>query len=233
VPPLFVLVILGHDRRRIVHTAVTAHPTAAWTAQQFREAFPWDQAPRYLIRDRDCAFQGVKAIVNAVGTEEVLTAPHSPWQNAYAERFIGSVRRECLDHVIVLNATGLRTILKSYVNYYMTSRTHLSLEKDSPTPRPVSSAVHGRVVAVPQVDSITGTSVAPHRRPLGSARRSELSYAGTRRERRSRTSHEGPGPRFDPESFDRNVALGATATHASIARPDSRLQSQHDRLDDR
>jgi transposase InsO family protein len=126
---LFVLVILGHDRRRIVHTTVTAHPTAAWTAQQFREAFPWDQAPRYLIRDRDCAFQGVKAIVNAVGTEEVLTAPHPPWQNAYAERFIGSVRRECLDHVIVLNATGLRTILKSYVNYYMTSRTHLSLEK--------------------------------------------------------------------------------------------------------
>jgi transposase InsO family protein len=151
---LFVLVILGHDRRRVVHTAVTAHPTAAWTAQQFREAFPWDQAPRYLIRDRDRAFQGIKAVVDTVGTEEVLTAPRSPWQNAYAERFIGSVRRECLDHVIVLNAAGLRTILKSYVIYYMTSRTHLSLEKDAPTPRPVKSAGQGRVVAVPEVGGL-------------------------------------------------------------------------------
>jgi putative transposase len=151
---LFVLVILGHDRRRVVHTAVTSHPTAAWTAQQFREAFPWDQAPRYLIRDRDHAFHGVKAIVDAIGTEEVLTAPRSPWQNAYAERFIGSVRRECLDHVIVLNAAGLRTILKSYVSYYTTSRTHLSLEKDSPTSRPVLPPAHGRVIAVPQVGGL-------------------------------------------------------------------------------
>ena len=113
---LFVLVILAHDRRRVVHTAVTAHPTAAWTAQQFREAFPWDQAPRYLIRDRDHVFQAVKATVDVMGIEEVLTAPRSPWQNAYAERFIGSVRRECLDHVIVLSAAGLRTIMKSYVS---------------------------------------------------------------------------------------------------------------------
>jgi transposase InsO family protein len=96
---LFVLVILAHDRRRVVHTAVTARPNAAWTAQQFREAFPWDQAPRFLIHDRDLAFQAVAATVRGMGTEEVLTAPHSPWQNAYAERFIGSVRRECLDHV--------------------------------------------------------------------------------------------------------------------------------------
>ncbi len=110
---LFVLVILAHDRRRVVHTAVTAHPTAAWTAQQFREAFPWDQVPRYLVRDRDRAFQAVKATAEAMGIEEMLTAPRSPWQNAYAERFIGSVRRECLDHVIVLSAAGLRKILKS------------------------------------------------------------------------------------------------------------------------
>jgi len=134
---LFVLVILAHDRRRVVHTAVTAHPTAAWTAQQFREAFPWDQAPPYLIRDRDLAFQAVTATARAMGIEEVLTAPRSPWQNAYAERFIGSLRRECLDHVVVLNAAGLRMILKSYVAYYTASRTHLSLEKDSPEPRPV------------------------------------------------------------------------------------------------
>jgi putative transposase len=89
-----------------------------------------------------------------MGIEEVLTAPHSPWQNAYAERFIGSVRRECLDHVIVLNAAGLSKILKSYVAYYMTSRTHLSLDKDSPTPRPVNSLDRGRVIAIPQVGGL-------------------------------------------------------------------------------
>jgi putative transposase len=150
---LFVLVILAHDRRRVVHTAVTAHPTAAWTAQQFREAFPWDEAPRYLIRDRDRAFQAVTATAQAMGIEEVLTAPQSPWQNAYAERFIGSVRRECLDHVVVLNAAGLRRILKSYVAYYATARTHLSLEKDSPEPRLVTPS-SGRVIAVPQVGGL-------------------------------------------------------------------------------
>jgi putative transposase len=152
---LFVLVILAHDRRRVVHTAVTAHPTAAWTAQQFREAFPWGQAPRYLIRDRDLAFQAVAATAGAMGIEEVLTAPRSPWQNAYAERFIGSLRRECLDHVVVLTAAGLRKILKSYLAYYTTSRTHLSLEKDAPKPRPVSPPSHGRVVvAIPQVGGL-------------------------------------------------------------------------------
>jgi putative transposase len=151
---LFVLVILAHDRRRVVHTAVTAHPTAEWTAQQFREAFPWDQGPRHLIRDRDLAFQAVTSTVNDMGIEEVLTAPRSPWQNAYAERFIGSVRRECLDHVIVLSAAGLRKILKSYVGYDMTSRTHLSLEKDSPDPRPVTPRGNGRVIAIPEVGGL-------------------------------------------------------------------------------
>jgi len=151
---LFVLVILAHDRRRVVHTAVTAHPTAAWTAQQFREAFPWDHAPRYLIRDRDLAFQALTATVNAMGIDEVLTAPHSPWQNAYAERFIGSVRRECLDHVLVLSAAGLRGILKSYAGYYTASRTHLSLEKDSPQSRPISPPGIGGVVAIPQVGGL-------------------------------------------------------------------------------
>ena len=151
---LFVLVILAHDRRRVVHTAVTTHPDAAWTAQQFREAFPWDQAPRFLIHDRDLAFQAVSATVKGMGTEEVLTAPHSTWQNAYAERFIGSVRRECLDHVIVLNAAGLRKILKSYVTYYSESRTHLALEKDAPQPRPMCPTDTGPIVAVPQVGGL-------------------------------------------------------------------------------
>jgi putative transposase len=151
---LFVLVILAHDRRRIVHTAVTAHPTAAWTAQQFRNAFPWDRAPRYLIRDRDRAFQAFKATAEAMGIKEVLTAPRSPWQNAYAERVIGSIRRECLNHLIVLNETGLRRILTAYLAYYHHSRTHLSLDKDSPHPRPISPPTVGPVVAIPQVGGL-------------------------------------------------------------------------------
>ena len=104
---LFVLVLLAHDRRRIRHVAVTAHPTAEWTAQQLREAFPWEEAPRYLIHDRDHAFDHL-GTTEAMGMEEVLTAPRSPWQNAYVERFIGSARRECFDHVIVFSEAGLR-----------------------------------------------------------------------------------------------------------------------------
>jgi putative transposase len=151
---LFVLVILAHDRRRIVHTAVTARPSAAWTAQQFREAFPWDHAPRYLIRDRDHSFQHLQATTKAMGIHEVLTAPHSPWQNAYAERFIGSVRRECLDHVIVFSAMGLRGLLKRYGAYYERSRTHLSLNNDAPIPRPVAAPAAGRIVAISQVGGL-------------------------------------------------------------------------------
>jgi transposase InsO family protein len=141
---LFVLVILAHERRRIIHLAVTAQPTAAWTAQQFRDAFPWDQAPRYLIHDRDLAFHGLTGTAPAMGIEEVRTAPRSPWQNAYVERFIGSVHRECLDHVIVLTAAA-RRILNSYVAYYMDARTHLSLDKDSPHSRSVWQPVEGLV----------------------------------------------------------------------------------------
>ena len=135
---LFVLVILAHERRRVVHVAVTAHPTAAWTAQQLREAFPGDEVPRYLIRDRDAAFAGIGPTATGMGIHEVLTAPRSPWQNAYAERLIGSIRRECLDHVIVVNEIGLSRILTRYLAYYHESRTHLSLAKDSPQPRPIA-----------------------------------------------------------------------------------------------
>lgn len=124
---LFVLVLLAHERRRVVHVAVTDHPSAAWTVQQLRDAFPWDEASRYLIRDRDHAFDGVHASAKAMGIHEVLTAPRSPWQNAYVERFIGSVRRECLDHVIVLTAPGLGRILKAYVAYYNGHRPHRAL----------------------------------------------------------------------------------------------------------
>ncbi len=125
---LFVLVMLAHHRRRVVHVAVTSHPTAAWTAQQLREAFPWDMAPRYLIHDRDLAFAAVGTTARAMDIIEVLTAPRSPWQNGVVERFIGSVRRECLDHVIIWNATGLQRLLQQYVTYYQEWRTHLSLD---------------------------------------------------------------------------------------------------------
>jgi hypothetical protein len=117
---LFVLVLLAHDRRRIRHVAVTAQPTAAWTAQQLRQAFPWDQAPRYLIHDRDHAFDGLEATATAMGIEEVLTAPHAPWQNPFVERFIGSARRECLDHVIVFNEAGLQRLMTLYCSYHET-----------------------------------------------------------------------------------------------------------------
>lgn len=131
---LFVLVLLAHDRRRIVHVAVTAHPTASWTAQQLREACPWDTAPRYLIRDRDHAFDGLGTTAKAMGIHEVLTAPGAPWQNSYVERFIGSVRRECLDHVLVFNESGLLRVLRAYRDYYERSRTHLALVK-RPSPK--------------------------------------------------------------------------------------------------
>jgi transposase InsO family protein len=151
---LFVLVILAHDRRRIIHADVTAHPTAGWIAQQLRNAFPADQAPRYLVPDRDGAFAEVATTMGGMHVEAVRTAPRSPWQNAYVERLIGSIRRECLDHVIVVNEVGLRRVLASYVAYYMRSRTHLALAKDSPAPRPVQSASTGRIVATSEVGGL-------------------------------------------------------------------------------
>jgi hypothetical protein len=114
---LFVLVILGHDRRRIVHTAVTDHPTTDWTTQQLRNAFPEDRAPRYLLHDRDGAFATVATTLARMHVQTVRTAPRSLWQNAYVERVIGSIRRECLDHVIVVNEAGLRRVLAGYVAY--------------------------------------------------------------------------------------------------------------------
>jgi transposase InsO family protein len=111
---LFVLVILEHDRRRIVHVAVTEHPTAAWTAQQLRNAFSENETPRYLLHDRDSVFADVATTIAGMNTQAVRTAPRSPWQNAHVERVIGSIRRECLDHVIVMNAAGLHRVLWVY-----------------------------------------------------------------------------------------------------------------------
>jgi len=116
---LYVFLVLAHDRRRILHLGVTHHPSAEWTAQQLREAFPWDTAPRYLLRDRDKIF-GKEFVdqVRAQGIKQVLSAPRSPWQRAYVERLIGSIRRECLDHVIVLGERSLRQHLSAYADYY-------------------------------------------------------------------------------------------------------------------
>jgi putative transposase len=151
---LFVLVLLAHDRRRLRHVAVTAHPTAAWTAQQLRQAFPWDEAPRYLIHDRDHAFDRLTAATEAIGVKEVLTAPQAPGQNPFVERFIGSARRACVDHVIVFNAAGLRKLMALYGSYYEHSRTHLALDKDTPIPRRVLPPGEGRIVAIPEVGGL-------------------------------------------------------------------------------
>ena len=152
---LFGFIVLHHERRQIVHFGVTANPTMAWVAQQIREAFPWGTAPRYLIRDRDGAYgQSFRSTVTAMGVEEVVTAPRSPWQNPYVERLIGSVRRECLDHSIILNERHLRRILGSYLDYYHGSRTHLSIGKDTPDGRPVQPAGSGTVVSLPKVGGL-------------------------------------------------------------------------------
>jgi putative transposase len=152
---LFVLIVLSHERRRVVHFGVTEHPTEDWTLQQMREAFPWDEAPRYVLRDRDAIYGRAFAdMTRDMGMEEVLTAPRSPWQNPYVERLIGSIRRECLDHVIVWNQRSLRRILQSYFAYYQRSRTHLALAKDAPESRVVEKPQHGRIAVIPQVGGL-------------------------------------------------------------------------------
>jgi transposase InsO family protein len=152
---LYVFLVLAHNRRRILHFAVTAHPTAEWTAQQLREAFPWDSAPRFLLRDRDRIFgSGFTEQVGGFGIEEVLGSPGVPQQRAYIERVIGTIRRECLDHVIVFHEASLYRHLKLFLEYYHGTRTHLSLEKDTPERRSVQPPESGRVVAVPQVGGL-------------------------------------------------------------------------------
>lgn len=133
---LFVFVVLAHRRREVLHFNVTDHPTSEWTEQQVVEACSYRDPPQYLIRDRDRAYgSAVRYRLQALGIQEVLTAPASPWQNAYAERLIGSIRRECLNHFVILNARHLKRTLASYFDYYQRARTHLALEKDSPIPR--------------------------------------------------------------------------------------------------
>jgi putative transposase len=152
---LYALVVLGHKQRTIIHFDVTQNPTQVWLARQITEAFPWDTAPRFLLRDRDASYgQTFRDRVQAMAIEEVVTAPRSPWQNAYVERIIGSIRRECLDHVIVFDERHLRRVLSAYFGYHHRSRTHLSLAKDCPDPRPVQPPSTGTIIAFPVVGGL-------------------------------------------------------------------------------
>jgi transposase InsO family protein len=152
---LFVFLALAHDRRRVLHFNVTAGPSAQWTAQQVVEAFPWDEPPRFLLRDRDRIYGGVfRGRVENMGLEEVVTACRCPWQNPYVERLIGSIRRECLDHVIVLGEDHLRGVLRLYLEYYHRSRTHLPLAMDAPDGRSVQPPDFGEVIQLPEVGGL-------------------------------------------------------------------------------
>jgi transposase InsO family protein len=152
---LYVFVVLSHKRRRILHFNVTDSPGSVWTARQLIEAFPWDTAPTYLLRDRDKIFglEFQRTVLN-LGIQEVRISPHSPWQNPYVERLIGSIRRECLDHMIIFNENHLRRVLREYFRYYTESRTHLGLSKDCPEPRPVEPPEMGEIVAIPQIGGL-------------------------------------------------------------------------------
>ena len=155
---LYVFFIIHHARRQILHFAVTAQPTADWVRQQLREAFPFDAlVPRHMIFDRDPIFnKAVVTTLEGIGAKSSRTAYRCPWQNPIAERWIGSVRRELLDHVVVLNKRQLHRLLRSYVAYYHEDRCHLSLDKDPPVMRPVTPkpSPDAKVIALPRVGGL-------------------------------------------------------------------------------
>jgi len=145
---LFVFIVLGHGRRQLLWLEITRHPTAEWLARQITEAFPWASAPAYLVRDNDRAYgQAFTARVRAMGIRDRPIAPASPWQNGIAERLIGTLRRECLDQMLIFSEAHLRRILSAYVTYYNQTRPHLALHKDAPLRRAVQR--FGSIVAVP------------------------------------------------------------------------------------
>jgi len=152
---LFGFLILRHHRRELVHVNTTDHPTAAWATHQLVESFPEETALKYLLRDRDAIYGDVFVRrVKGLGMSEILIAPRAPWQNPFAERVIGSIRRECLDHVVVLNERHLRRLLRRYLAYYNATRPHQSLHNDSPNRREVQAPAGGRIVAIPQVGDL-------------------------------------------------------------------------------
>ena len=145
---LFAFLVLSHGRRQLLWFEVTRHPTAEWLARQITEAFPWASAPSYLVRDNDAAYGHVFTCrLRAMGIRDRPISPRSPWQNGHVERLIGTVRRECLDRMLIFGETHLRQILTLYASYYDESCTHLSLHKDTPLGRAVQRS--GPVVAVP------------------------------------------------------------------------------------
>jgi transposase InsO family protein len=145
---LFAFLVVSHGRRQLLWFAVTRHPTADWLAQQIAEAFPWDMAPRYLIRDNDSAYgQAFTNRVRRMGIRDRPIAPRSPWQNSYIERLIGTLRRECLDHILIFGERHLRRVLTLYALYYNETRTHLGLAKDAPLRRAVYRC--GDIVTTP------------------------------------------------------------------------------------
>ena len=151
----YVFLVLSNERRRVVHFNVTDSPSATWTGQQIVEAFPWDTAPNHLLRDRDGKY-GEEFVrrVESLGIKQVLISTRSPWQNPYVERIIGSIRRECVDHVIIFNERHLRRVLKEYFTYYHGHRTHLGLAKDCPRPRPVEPPDLGPISTEPMVGGL-------------------------------------------------------------------------------
>ncbi|UCF05869.1 MAG: transposase [bacterium] len=152
---LFAFLVLSNERRNIIHFNVTESPNAAWTGQQIVNAFPWDTAPRYVLRDRDGKYgEEFNRRVESMGIEQVLISARSPWQNPYIERLIGSIRRECLDHVIIFNDKHLRRVLKQYFRYYHECRTHLVLEKDCPDTRPIETPDFGPIKDKPMVGGL-------------------------------------------------------------------------------
>lgn len=153
---LFVCVIILHKCREVIHFNVTEHPTAEWTTQQIVEACPWDITPKYLLRDRDGVYgTAFQKRVRNLGINEVRTAPQSPWQNPYVERIIGSIRRDCLDHLIIGNANHLKRKLTSYIEYYHQDRTHLGLEKETPHRRSTQvKPRNGKLIKFPRVGGL-------------------------------------------------------------------------------
>jgi transposase InsO family protein len=150
-----VFVVLCHERRSVTHVNVTAHPTAAFVAQQLREAFPFGTAPKYLIRDRDSIYgEEVGRCLRSLGITEVVIAPRSPWQNPYVERFFDTLRRECLNHLLVLNERHLLRILREFLTYYHKARTHMALADNAPEPRAVEPPSAGRVRASPYLGGL-------------------------------------------------------------------------------
>jgi len=150
-----VFLVLSNDRRQILHFNVTEHPTAQWTARQLLDACGFDEIPKYLMRDRDAIYgEYFRRQAKTLKIEEVVTPPRSPWQNPYAERVIGSIRRECVDHIIVLGEHHLKCILSEYVVSYNNTRTHLSLDKDAPKCREVQTKECGKVVSLKRVGGL-------------------------------------------------------------------------------